>query len=243
MRLEQHHFAHLRKVLPQVGEVMLFEAHWDRFRPDIKHGWREEPQPGAGVLSDLGPHMIDQALALFGIPDAIGADVLAQRENAKVDDYFDVALHYGQRRVRLTCSTLVAQPRPRFAVHGTAGSFVKYGLDPQEAQLKAGMDPRSPEYGIDPQEALLRAGGSPRDPGYGVEAPEHWGVFTNAAGSEPVATERGDWGVFYRGVADAVIDGAPPPVDTADAVAGLSIIDCARRSASEGRVLGFTAPG
>ena len=76
-------------MLPQLGEVMLFEATWDRFRPEIKRGWREEPQPGGGVLSDLGPHMIDQALALFGMPDAIAADIVAQRRGAKVDDYFD----------------------------------------------------------------------------------------------------------------------------------------------------------
>src|SRR5205823_10312737 len=102
-------FLTVRKLLPQLGEVMLFEAHWDRFRPAIKRGWREEPQPGGGVLSDLGPHMIDQALVLFGTPEAISADVLAQRADAQVDDHFDLTLHYGERRVCLRCSNLVAQ--------------------------------------------------------------------------------------------------------------------------------------
>jgi scyllo-inositol 2-dehydrogenase (NADP+) len=204
----------------RLGEIALAEFRWDRFRPEIKQGWKEVPEQGAGLLADLGPHLIDQAIRLFGFPDAIAGDVALQRPGTLIDDYFEIRLHYGARRVILSSSTLVAAPRPRFALHGTKCSFVKHGIDPQEA--------------------VLRAGGSPRDPGYGVEAPEHYGLLTTADGSERIATERGDWGVFYRGVADAVIDGAPPPVDPADAVAGLSIIDSVRRSASEGRALGFT---
>ena len=94
------------------------------------------------MLSDLGPHLIDQALQLFGMPEAVSADIVAQRPGAVVDDYFDLTLHYGRRRVRLCCSTLIAAPRPRFAIHGTQGSYVKHGLDPQEAQLKAGTRSR-----------------------------------------------------------------------------------------------------
>ena len=204
----------------QLGEIALAEFRWDRFRPEIKQSWKEVPEQGAGLLADLGPHLIDQTIRLFGFPDTIVGDVAFQRAGTLIDDYFEITFHYGARRVILSSSTLVAAPRPRFALHGPKGSFVKYGIDPQEA--------------------LLRAGGRPSDPGYGVEPPEHWGVLTTAAGSEALATERGDWGVFYCGVADAVIDGAPPPVDPADAVAGLSIIECARRSASEGRALRFT---
>jgi scyllo-inositol 2-dehydrogenase (NADP+) len=207
-------FMTVRKVLPQLGEVMLFEAHWDRFRPEIKHGWREVPQPGGGVLSDLGPHMIDQALLLFGMPDAVSADLLAQRSGAEVDDYFDLTLHYGERRVRLCASTLIAEPRPRFAAHGTVGSFAKYGLDPQEAQLKAGMDARADEFGF---------GG--RD-----------GTVTLPDGRQhTVPTERGDYRAFYEAVADAILDGAPVPVDPTDARDGLVLIDLARRAAELGQ--------
>jgi scyllo-inositol 2-dehydrogenase (NADP+) len=203
-------FLTVRKLLPMLGEIMLFEAHWDRFRPAIKPGWRETPQPGGGVLNDLGSHLIDQALLLFGMPDAIGADILAQRADAKVDDYFDLALHYGERRVCLRCSTLVAEPRPRFAVHGTHGSYVKYGLDPQESQLKAGMDPRAADFGID----------------------ECDGTLTLSDGSaETVPTERGNYRAFYEAVADAVIDGAPVPVDPAGPRDGLLLIDLARQAA------------
>jgi scyllo-inositol 2-dehydrogenase (NADP+) len=213
-------FLTVRKTLPQLGEIMLFEAHWDRFRAAIKQGWREVAQPGGGVLSDLGPHMIDQALVLFGMPDAVSADLHAQREGAQVDDYFDLTLHYGQRRVCLRCSSLVAAPRPRFAIHGTAGSFAKYGLDPQEAQLKSGMDPRDAAFGIDESEGVL--------------------TFGDGRTSK-VPSERGDYRTFYDGVADAILHGAPPPVDPRDARAGLGIIDLARRSAELGQRLPLPA--
>jgi scyllo-inositol 2-dehydrogenase (NADP+) len=209
-------FLTVREVLPQLGEIMLFEAHWDRFRPQIKQGWREVAQPGGGVLSDLGPHMIDQVLLLFGMPDAISADVQAQREGAQVDDYFDLNLHYGKRRVALRSSTLVAEPRPRFSIHGTTGSYVKYGLDQQEAQLKAGTDPRAGDFGVD----------------------QRGGILTLADGTaEPLPSARGNYRAFYEAVADAILDGAPVPVDPADARAGMQLIDLARRSAAQGQRL------
>jgi scyllo-inositol 2-dehydrogenase (NADP+) len=206
----------------RLGEVALAEFRWDRFRPEIKPGWKEVPDAGTGLLPDLGSHMIDQAIRLFGYPDMIGGDVALQRPGTLIDDYFEVTLHYGARRVILSCSSLAMAPRPRFALHGPKGSFVKYGIDPQEA--------------------VLRAGGNPRDPGYGVDAPEDYGVLTDAAGRHPVPTERGDWSLFYKGVADAIVDGAPPPVDPAEALAGLSIIECVRRSARDGRLLRFSPP-
>jgi scyllo-inositol 2-dehydrogenase (NADP+) len=209
-------FLTVRKMLPSLGEIMLFEAHWDRFRPAIKQGWREVPQPGGGVLSDLGPHMIDQALVLFGMPDAVSADLLAQREGAQVDDYFDLTLHYGERRVCLRCSTLVAEPRPRFAVHGTGGSFVKYGLDPQEAQLKAGMDPRDQGFGVDPVNGAI--------------------AFGDGARGE-VPSERGNYLALYERVGNGIVGNVPPPVEPADARAGLMLIDLARRAAELGQRL------
>jgi scyllo-inositol 2-dehydrogenase (NADP+) len=201
----------------RLGEVRLAEACWDRFRPAIKPGWREEPGEASGLLADLGPHMVDQALRLFGRPDAVSADVAVQRGAAQVDDWFDLRLHYGPSRVRLSASTLAPAPRPRWSLHGTGGSFVKHGIDPQEA--------------------VLRAGGAPTDPGYGEEAPDAWGTLTTAAGSERVPTERGDWRRFYAGVADAILTGAPPPVAAAEALDGLHLIALARRSAAEGRTL------
>jgi len=205
-------FLTVKKVLPRLGDVSLFEAHWDRFRPSIKPGWREEPAEGAGLLNDLGPHLVDQALVLFGPPEAVSADVLVQRAGAQVDDYFALTLHYGPMRAILSASTLIAEPRPRFGVHGTGGSFVKHGLDPQEAALKAGADPRE-------------AGLGGRD-----------GVLTLADGArETVPTERGNYLAFYEAVAAAVLDGAPVPVEPQDAREGLRIIEAARQSARDGQ--------
>ena len=209
-------FLTLRKLLPRLGEPYLVEANWDRFRPQVRQRWRERPGAGTGLLADLGPHMIDESLQLFGMPDAISADILAQRRGATVDDYFDLTLHYGERRVCLRASSLVCEPRPRFDVHGSEGSFVRYGLDPQEAQLKAGIDPRDPRFGID----------------------ERSGTFTFPDGSaEPVPQERGRYLDFYEAVVRAINDGAPVPVDPADARAGLLLIDLARRAAALGQRL------
>jgi scyllo-inositol 2-dehydrogenase (NADP+) len=206
----------------RLGEIALAEFRWDRFRPEIKPGWKEVPDEGTGLLPDLGSHMIDQAIRLFGYPDMIAGDMALQRPGTLIDDYFEITLHYGARRVILSGSSLAMAPRPRFALHGSKGSFVKYGIDPQEA--------------------VLRAGGGPRDPGYGVDAPDDYGVLTDAAGRHPIPTERGDWSLFYKGVAAAILDGAPPPVDPIDALAGLTIIESVRRSARDGRLMRFTLP-
>jgi len=215
-------FLTVQKILQgdALGEVMLAELRWDRYRPAIKQGWREAGvKEGGGMLADLGPHLIDQALCLFGSPEALTADLAAQRAGVVVDDYFELALHYGKRRVILSASTLVAAARPRFALHGSLGSFVKYGLDPQEP--------------------FLRAGGKAGDPGYGEEPAATFGTLTIGEGApEVVPSARGDWRLYYEGVADAILDGAPPPVDPADALAGLELIALARRSAAEGRTLG-----
>ncbi len=206
----------------RLGSIALASMHWDRFRPAVKHGWREVPGEGTGLLADLGPHLVDQALRLFGCPQAIQGDVMSQRADALVDDYFEITLHYGEQRVVVGASSLIAQPRPRFAIHGKSASFVKHGVDPQEARL--------------------RAGGSVRDADYGLDAPADYGILADAHGTQPIATERGDWRHFYAGVADAMLDGKVPPVDPAEALAGLSILDCARRSAREGRLLRFNPP-
>lgn len=201
-------FLTVRKLLPELGEVHLFEAHWDRYRPEIKRGWHEVPSPGAGLFNDIGPHMIDQALQLFGKPDSISAEIIAQRPHARVDDYFDVMLSFGRRRVCLRSSSLIADPRPRFAVHGANGSFVKFGLDAQETQLRAGIDPRDPDFGNDRCDGTLTLSDRQR---------------------KSVPTERGNYVAFYDAVAASILDGAPVPVVARDARDGLLIIDLARR--------------
>ncbi|MCC2975258.1 oxidoreductase [Sphingomonas sp. PL-96] len=215
-------FATVQRLLADdvLGDLQLAELRWDRFRPAIKQGWRETPQPGGGLLSDLGPHLIDQALHLFGRPESVSADMLSQRDEAQVDDYFELTLHYGTRRVIVGAASLVAAPRPRFALHGTRGSFVKHGIDPQEA--------------------VLRAGGSPADPGYGIENAASWGVLVDSTGGEQrVPSVAGDWPHFYAQVAASISGNAAPPVAPSDAIAGLELLEQARRSAREGRTLSF----
>lgn len=203
-----------------LGEVTLYEARWDRFRPALRDSWHETAGPGGGVLIDLGPHLIDQALALFGPPQSLAADVVAQREGSQVDDYFEITLHYGRMRAILSSASIVPAPRARFAVHGTRGSFVKYGVDPQEAQLRAGARADAP--------------------GYGIEDPAQHGTLIGADGAPRIVpSERGDYRRFYAAVAQAIADGGAPPVPPADALAGLRIIELARRSAAEGRSLPY----
>ena len=209
-------FLTLRKVLPRLGETYLLEANWDRLRPEVRQRWREQPGPGAGLLADLGPHMIDEVLQLFGMPDAVSADVVAQRPGAEVDDYFDMTLGYRERRVCLRASSLVSEPRPRYSVHGTAGSFIKHGLDPQESQLSAGMNPRDPRFGVDERSSTL--------------------VFPDGSTTD-VPQERGRYLDFYTAVVRAIVDGAPVPVDPRDARDGLLLIDLARRAAALGQRL------
>ena len=200
----------------RLGELARYEAHWDRFRPAAREGWKEEPDLGAGLLNDLGPHLIDQALVLFGWPDALEADVAVQRGTGLADDYFAVTLHYGRMRAILGSTLIGAAARPRFALHGPHGSLVKHGLDPQEDRLKAG--------------------GRPGDAGFGDDDPALFAAFTDAQGqSERIASTPGRYLAFYEGVAACILDGAPPPVDPADARDGLHIIALSRQSAREGK--------
>lgn len=202
----------------RLGKVMLAELRWDRFRPEVLDRWRDRAGPSGGMLADLGPHLIDQALVLFGMPDALSGDLALQREGAQVDDYFELTLDYGEARVILASSRLTAEWRPRFALHGTKASFVKSGLDPQEP--------------------MMRGGGSPNDAAFGVEDPAIHGTLTLGDGSrETIVSERGDYRRFYTGMAAAIAGTAPPPVTAADAIAGLRLMELARRSAAEGRRL------
>jgi scyllo-inositol 2-dehydrogenase (NADP+) len=201
-----------------LGTVRLYEARWDRFRSEVGTGWRERPGPGAGLLADLGPHLVDQALTLFGRPEAVSADLARQRNGARVDDYFEVRLHYGEMRAVLGASTLIAAPRRRFALHGSGGSFVKHGFDPQVAQILAGL--------------------RPDQAGFGEEKPGTYGTLTHPdGGSEAIATVAGNYAGFYEGVADAILGDAPLPVDAKDALLGLAILDLARLSARDARTI------
>jgi predicted dehydrogenase len=205
------------------GRIVFFESRFDRYRLEPRPGsWRERPEPGSGVLFDLGSHLIDQALVLFGMPEAITADVGIERDGVVADDAFEVTLHYRRLRARLGATMLAAAPSPRFAVRGTAGSFVKRGVDPQEAALRAGKMPESA--------------------GWGEDGEEHWGVLTrpSSTGSrqeEPVRTLPGDYRRYYENVRDAVRGVAPLAVTPEQAATVVRFIGLALLSSREGRTV------
>jgi len=202
-----------------LGEVRTWEVNYDRFRPDIKENWREEPGAGAGLLYDLGPHLADQALARFGMPDWVQADVASQRTAARVDDYYHMVLAWGASRAILHAGTLVRGEAPRMRVHGTRGSFVKYGLDPQEEALRCGASAAAADWGTEPADLSAEV---TTDSG-GVELISH------------VPSERGDYPAFYRGVRAALEGGAQPPVPAQAAVDVLRVIEAAFESSETGR--------
>ena len=150
-------FLTIKQVLAsgELGRIVHFESHFDRYRPEVRARWREQALPGSGLWYDLGSHLLDQTLQLFGLPESIALDLALQRDNAQSDDYFHAALRYGQSRVILHAGALVAVPAARYTVHGSLGSFFKYGLDPQEDVLKTGKRPPAADWGHDSVPATL----------------------------------------------------------------------------------------
>ena len=204
-----------------LGHVHRFESRYERWRPEVDTSrWRESPQPdmAGGLLYDLGSHLVDQALNLLGPVRSVYAEVEARRDGAQVDDDVFVALHHRSGTVtHIWASALAAQLGPRFRVLGDSAAFVCSGLDPQEDQLKAG--------------------GGPHDPGFG-EVPQHeWGTLGNNNEVVEVPTTPGRYLEYYLGVARALQGKGPVPVDPADSVAALRVLECARESARSGLVV------
>jgi predicted dehydrogenase len=205
-----------------LGSVVEYESRFDRFRLESKPGaWRERADhPAAGVLWDLGPHLIDQALVLFGTPETIWASAFCQRPTAQVDDSFDVHMEYPQRRATLRARIIAYAPGPHLLIHGTGGSFIKYGMDPQEEILRSPNCPDGPDWG----------------PDWGVETEERWGTLS-PVGGEPhkVKTERGDYRGYYANVRDAIEKGSPLDVTPDQALRTMRGILLAHKSSREGR--------
>jgi predicted dehydrogenase len=209
-------FLTLRQMIDagQFGRVVHFESHFDRWRPAAPAVWKEAREGGSWF--DLGPHLVDQALQLFGRPQAVTADIATMREGAPAPDWFHAVLHYEGCRVVLHSSKLAADHGLRFAVHGTGGSWIKHGLDTQEPAILAGAVPTDPEFGLDPNR----------------------GIFTAADGQEgPVAllNVRGDYRAFWRALALAIRGEGPNPSPATQALGVMEVLDAGLASARERR--------
>lgn len=214
-------FLTVRRLLAEgaLGKIAQFESHFDRYRPQVRQRWREAGGPGSGLWFDLGPHILDQSLQLFGQPDWIQADLAAQRPGALSDDYFHVVLGYGEMRVVLHGSCLVSATMPRFVIHGSEGSFIKFGMDVQEEQLKLGLRPPAANWGLDPEPGQLSR------------------MVEGQPLVQAVSGEAGDYGAYYRGVCAAIRGEASNPVPAVEALAVMALLDLARESDSQGRRL------
>jgi predicted dehydrogenase len=203
-----------------LGDVVRFESRFERWRLQARADWRGSgaPEEAGGLLFDLGSHLIDQALVLFGPAATVYAELDRRRPGSAVeDDAFVAVTHRSGVRSHLWMSILASQVGPRLRALGTNGSYVKYGMDVQEDALRRGERPGSP--------------------GWGQDAPEHWGRLGTDAHHRAVPTRPGDYGAFYRGLAGALLRGEPLPVDPLDAVAALDVIETARRSARDRQTL------
>ena len=200
-----------------LGEVSHFESHFDRYRPLVRDRWRERAGPGSGLWYDLGPHLVDQALQLFGLPDRVTASLAAQRAGAESDDWAHAILAYGSRRVILHTSVLVAAPSLRFVVHGHAGSWIKYGVDAQERHLVAALTPGEAGPEVIDERAVL---------------------FDGTSGAErEMPIPRGDYRQLYERIRDAVKGVSSNPVPPEQALAVTAVVETAIRSSMEGRAL------
>jgi scyllo-inositol 2-dehydrogenase (NADP+) len=215
-----------------LGRLVTFESHYDRFRQEPRFNtWKEGGNnPGGGMLYDLGTHILDQALALFGVPTTVTADIRIDRDGGLTDDAFDIRLGYigeteknlKQFTVWLRSTMTAATPGARFTLHGTQGSFVKFGIDPQEDAIKAG----------------IAIGADYEGHAWGEEPESLWGTLKLADGSESrIRTEAGDYRGYYANVRDAILGEAKLAVPAIDAWRTARIQEIARQSAAEGRTL------
>lgn len=210
-------FLTLKKVVDDqlLGDLVEYEAHYDRYRPFIETDtWKEDDGPGSGLLYNLGSHMIDQAVVLFGKPNAIRSETKIQRKGGKVVDSYEISMDYGSLKAIVKSSYLVREPGPRYILHGHKGSFIKYGIDPQEQALKDGKKPG----GMD----------------WGVESESNWGVLNTDIGGlhyhGKIETLHGNYSAFYDNLFEAIRKGKELAVKAEEAAMVIKIIEEAQRN-------------
>ena len=196
-----------------LGEILFFESHFDRFRPQVRNRWREQAGPGSGIWYDLAPHLLDQAVNLFGLPVSMTVDLAQLRPGAQTTDYFHAVLSYPQRRIVLHGTMVAAAESARYIIHGTRGSYVKFGLDPQEDRLKSGERLPQEDWGYDMRD----------------------GVVTRVEGEELVEetllTIPGNYPAYYAGIRDALNGTSENPVPASQAIQIMELIELGIESA------------
>lgn len=216
-------FLTVQKIIKEefLGRLVEFESHFDRYRNYIQESWKEDPDSGSGTIYNLGSHMIDQALVLFGKPRSVWADIRKLRDGAKVDDSYNINLEYPDVKVNLKGGYLLREQGPRYILHGTNGSFFKYGIDPQEEALKQGNWPDSSGWGTEPE--------------------KDWGILnTNLKDLHfrgKVETLAGDYPAFYRNLYLAISQGETLCVQPEDALQVIKIIEASIKSSKERKVI------
>jgi scyllo-inositol 2-dehydrogenase (NADP+) len=196
-----------------LGELLTFEIHFDRHKPILNQKrWKETTGPGSGIIYDLGSHIIDQTLVLFGKPKTISGETFSQREGSEIDDAFNIRLDYGKLKVILKSSLLVREEGPRYILHGTKGSFIKYGLDVQEDHLKAGIMPNMA--------------------GFGTESVEKWGILNTEINGQHfrgnIETEVGNWGLLFQNLYEAIVEGKELLIKPEQIVEQIRIIEAVK---------------
>ncbi|CAG5069563.1 putative oxidoreductase YdgJ [Dyadobacter sp. CECT 9623] len=215
-------FLTLKKLLAEgkLGDIVEYESRYDRFREVVPtESWKEKKVPVGGNLYNLGPHLIDQALVLFGEPETVTADVRAVRPNSEIDDYFDIRLGYKDKLVIVKSSLMVYENKLRYVLHGTKGSFIKGGLDPQEETLRKDILPDTQPWGVEPE--------------------DRWGTLYSEGASAIIESEAGDYASFYQNVYDAIVNNAELAVKPEEILRTTRVIDLAIQSSDEKKVLNY----
>ncbi|CAM3872103.1 oxidoreductase [Xenorhabdus thuongxuanensis] len=203
----------------KLGALKYYESHFDRYRPVVRQRWREAAGAGSGIWYDLAPHLLDQAVQLFGKPQAITADFSMVRPNAETADYFHAQLTYSDLKVVLHATMLAAAESPIYTLHGMAGSYTKYGLDPQEERLKAGERPPRADWGYDARDGYMT-----------LSQDDNWVT-------KVFPTVPGNYGAYYAAIRDAILFGKPNPVTASEAILVMKLIESGEKSAKEQRTI------
>ncbi|WFQ80582.1 oxidoreductase [Xenorhabdus sp. SF857] len=203
----------------KLGTLKYYETHFDRYRPVVRQRWREAAGAGSGIWYDLAPHLLDQAVQLFGKPQAITTDLGMMRPNAETADYFHTQLTYPDLKVVLHATMLAAAESPIYTLHGMAGSYTKYGLDTQEERLKAGERPPRADWGYDARDGYMTLS-------------QDDNLVTKV-----VPTVPGNYGAYYAAIRDAILFGKPNPVTASEAILIMKLIEAGEKSAKERRTI------